>query len=152
MMLSILTRKGRIACQNIYSRRSIWMLDLKVLKNGPWVSSSKYALQRALLSELGLKLGVHLGMILPRKAGFAINRLNSALRLTKWNFSSWSPSRGFFKSMVLISAPGSIAFRMCLSRLRRVLNGIDDGSKLACNGALTTLMHSVRQMTSFLRI
>jgi len=34
--------------------------------------------------------------------------------------------------MVLISAPGRIAFRICWSRLRRVLNGIDEGSKLRC--------------------
>jgi len=60
MVLSILTRKGCVTSQNKNRWRSIWILALKVLKNSPRVNSSKYALVRALLGELRLKLRVHL--------------------------------------------------------------------------------------------
>ena len=60
MVLSILTRKGRITCQNKNGWRSIWILDLKILKHSSWIGSSKYALEWALLGKLRLKLRVNL--------------------------------------------------------------------------------------------
>ncbi len=62
MVLCILTRKRRVACQNKYSWKSIWILDLKVLQNCPWVGSSKYGLKWTFLGELRLKLHGHFAL------------------------------------------------------------------------------------------
>ena len=136
MVLSILTRKGCVTSQNKNRWRSIWMLALKVLKNSPRVNSSKYALVRALLGELRLKLRVHLatkGRICNEPSELCLETDRVKLQLLI------SIQRLFqIEGSDICTRQHSISnHRMCLSRPRSVLNGIDDGSKLLCNAAIT---------------